>query len=268
MGQTILITGSSSGIGRATAELFASRGWNVIATLRSPTTAGEWANHPRISLEQLDVTDHESIAGAITRVTERFGVIDALVNNAGYGMLGPFEASTPEQVSRQFATNVTGLMNVTRAILPHFRERRAGTLVNVSSVGGRVAFPLYSVYHATKWAVEGFSESLQFELRPFNIRVKLIEPGPIQTEFYDSIDLFSQPGLTAYDQMIRTAVKVMRRVGAGAPGPQAAASVIYGAVTDGTWKLRYPANGSALLWSRRLLPERLFRYIVRQALVR
>ncbi len=267
MSQTVLITGASSGIGRATAELFARRGWNVAATMRNPEQAADWSAQPGIVVEKLDVTDQDSITGSIARVVERFGVIDALVNNAGYGVLGPFEASTPGQVERQLATNVAGLMNVTRAILPHFRERRGGTLVNVSSVGGRVTFPLYSVYHATKWAVEGFSESLQFELRPFNIRVKIVEPGPIKTEFYGSIDRFAQPGLTAYDTIVGKGVKLMQRVGESAPGPEVAASVIYGAVTDGSWKLRYPANGSLLLWSRRILPERLFRFIIRKALI-
>src|SRR5205085_5519867 len=123
---------------------------------------------------QLDVTNRDAIKQAIARSLEQFGAIDAVVNNAGYGMVGPFEASTPEQVERQFSTNVFGLMNVTREILPYFRERGGGIIINVASVGGRITFPLYSVYHATKWAVEGFSESVQYEVKQFNIKVKII----------------------------------------------------------------------------------------------
>ena len=142
------------------------------------------------------------------------------MNNAGYGTVGPFEASTPEQVERQVATNVTGLMNVTREVLPHFREWRRGVIINVSSVGGRVTFPFYSVYHATKWAVEGFSEALVYELEPFHIRVKIIEQGPIKTDFYyRSLDVMTRPGLTAYDELLARAMPTMQKVGADAPGP-------------------------------------------------
>src|SRR5215216_677679 len=184
MSKTILITGASTGIGKATALLFQQRGWKVAATMRSPEKADDLKGLNNLACIRLDVTDISSIRQAITDVISQFGSIDAVVNNAGYGMVGPFEASTVEQVERQFATNVFGLMNVTRELLPHFRARGAGTFINISSMGGRITFPLYSVYHATKWAVEGFSESLQFELRQLNIKVKIVEPGPIKTDFY------------------------------------------------------------------------------------
>jgi NAD(P)-dependent dehydrogenase (short-subunit alcohol dehydrogenase family) len=273
MPKTILITGASTGIGKATAQYFVERGWNVAATMRSPEKAAtnpvDWPARENIFLARLDVTDPESIRKAIGETLVRFGPIEAVVNNAGYGLVGPFEASTPEQIERQVRTNLLGVMNVVRAILPIFRQQGGGTIANVSSVGGRVTFPLYSAYHATKWGLEGFSEGLQFELRPHNIRVKIIEPGPIKTDFYDrSMDLVSKPGLTAYDSFVARAMPNLQKAGATAPGPEVVARVIYKAVTDGSWKLRYPANGALFLSLRRLFPESWFRAIVARAVVR
>ncbi|HEY7910431.1 MAG TPA: SDR family oxidoreductase [Blastocatellia bacterium] len=269
MRKTVLITGASSGIGKATAELFYERGWNVAATMRTPETAAPPDSDARLARIRLDVTDIASIKQAIDEAIKRFGSIDAVVNNAGYGMVGPFEASTPEQVERQFQTNVFGLMNVTRELLPYFRERRAGVILNVSSMGGRITFPLYSVYHATKWAVEGFSESLQFEVRPFNIRVKIIEPGPIKTDFYDrSMDVVSRPGLAAYDDYVKRAFPNMQRAGEKAPPAGLVAKAIYRAATDSSWKMRYPANASMILSLRRILPLSIFTGIVRRAVLR
>jgi short-subunit dehydrogenase len=267
--KTVFITGASSGIGQATALLFQEKGWNVVATMRSPEKAAALMKHDRTLVLRLDVTDIHSIQASLQEAITRFGAIDVLVNNAGFGLVGPFEASTPEQVERQMATNVTGLMNVTREILHHFRERRDGILVNVSSMGGRVTFPLYSVYHATKWAVEGFSEALVYELEPFNIRVKIIEPGPIKTDFYDrSQDVMAQPGLTAYDSFVAKAMPNMQQSGATAPGPEVVAQTIFKAATDGSRRLRYPVNSSLILWLRRLLPTRVFMAIVKNQVLK
>ena len=264
MPKTILITGSSSGIGKATAIYFAEQGWNVIATMRTPEKAGDWAQHRNITLTRLDVLDFDSIKEAINETINKFGKIDAVVNNAGYGLVGPFEASTDEQIRRQFDTNVFGLMNVCREILPHFRAQCDGTIINVASMGGRLTFPLYSLYHGTKWAVEGFSEALQFELQPLNIRVKIIEPGAIKTDFYDrSMDVMSKPGLTAYDSFVNKAMPNMNKFGEIAPGPEKVAAVIFKAATDGSGKLRYQVNSAPLLALRRLLPLSLFQRIVR-----
>ena len=273
MNKTILITGASTGIGRATARLFAERDWNVAATMRSPEKAvadtTHWPARSNLFLTRLDVTDEDSIRTAIRDTLARFGQIDAVVNNAGYGLVGPFEASTQEQIERQVQTNLIGVMNVVREILPYFRKQNGGTIVNVSSVGGQMTFPLYSLYHATKWGLEGFSEALQFELRPQNIRVKIIEPGSIKTDFYDrSLDLSSKPGLTAYDDLVRAVMANSQKANDTAPGPEVVARVIFKAVTDGSWKLRYPANGAIFLALRRLFPESLFRAIVGRAMTR
>ena len=171
--------------------------------------------------------------------------MDALVNNAGYGTFGPFEAATNEQIERQYATNVTGLMMVTREFLPHFREQKSGTIINISSVGGRATFPLYSLYHGTKWAVEGFSESLNFELAPFGIRVKLVEPGAISTDFATrSLDVLKKDGLDAYDAFIKK-FREAWSAGRNASSPEMVAQVIYQAATDGSDQLRYAAGEDA-----------------------
>jgi NAD(P)-dependent dehydrogenase (short-subunit alcohol dehydrogenase family) len=269
----MLVTGASTGIGRATAQLFLERGWNVAATMRSPEKARanprEWPARENLFLPRLDVTEQESIRLGVGETLARLGSIEAVVNNAGYGLVGPFEASTTEQIERQIRTSLLGVMNVVRELLPIFRQQGDGTIANVSSVGGRLTFPLYSAYHATKWGLEGFSEGLQFELRPHNIRVKIIEPGPIKTDFYDrSMDIVSKPGLTAYDNLVARAMPNMQKAGSTAPGPEGVARVIYKAVTDGSWKLRYPANGALFLALRRFLPERVFRAIIARAVVR
>ncbi|NMF59516.1 SDR family oxidoreductase [Pseudanabaena yagii] len=275
MTKTVLITGASSGIGRATALYFQKRGWNVAATMRSPEQviskeagrANSLTNLDRLAFLKLDVTDSDSIKAAVAEAIAKFGVIDVLVNNAGYGMLGAFETSTPEQIQRQFNTNVFGLMETTRAVLPHFRDRQSGVIVNVASVGGRVAFPLYSLYHSTKWAVEGFSESLQHELLAFNIRVKIIEPGPIKTDFYDrSAERTSNPDFPEYDDLSDRVLAKLNQIGTTGASPNVVAKTIYTASTDNSWKLRYPADPLAkqLLLARKLLPDFLFTKLIRQ----
>jgi NAD(P)-dependent dehydrogenase (short-subunit alcohol dehydrogenase family) len=269
MTKTVFITGASSGIGRSTAHFFLERNWNVVATMRSPEHAANRLIGERALVLRLDVTDGESILAATGQAIARFGSVDALVNNAGYATLGPFEASTPEQVERQIATNVTGLMNVTRAFLPHFRERQTGVIVNMASVGGRVTFPLYSVYHATKWAVEGFSEALVYELEPLGIRVKIIEPGPIKTDFYDrSQDVMTKPGLTAYDGFVAKVMPSIQKFGTDAPGPEIVARTIYQAVTDGSRRLRYPVNSASILLLRRLMPTSVFMHVMKQVFIK
>ena len=265
MEKVILITGASSGIGLETAKLFQSKNWKVAATMRSPEKAEHLQKIADLERFRLDVTDIESIKAAIAGALEKFGRIDALVNNAGYGLLGPFEAASLEQIERQFQTNLFGLFNVCREIIPYFRERKRGTIVNISSLGGRVAFPFSSLYNATKFAVEGFTESLQYELEPFKIRVKLIEPGPIKTDFYSrSQDVARKEGLTVYDYRLEPFLEFMDKGGNDAPDGSAVAQVIYDAVTDDNKKLRYPINTKGLLGLRSVLPDSLFFPLVKK----
>ena len=269
MNKVIFITGASSGIGKETAKLFQTKNWRVAATMRSPEKAENLQRIADIETFRLDVTDVDSIKKAIADVLEKFGRIDAIVNNAGYGLVGAFEAATGEQIEKQFQTNVFGLMNVCREILPYFREQKKGIIVNVASVGGRMTFPLYSLYNSTKWAVEGFSESLQYEVEQFNIRIKIIEPGPIQTDFYDrSQDLTRKEGLTAYDYFIDKALPNMQKAGKDAPDGKVVAEKIYEAITDDSKKLRYGVNTKGILAARKFLPDWAFFKVIKGTILK
>ena len=155
--------------------------------------------------------------------------------------------------------------------MPHFREQRQGTIINIASVGGRITFPLYSLYHATKWAIKGLTESMQYQLAPFNVRVKIVEPGPIKTDFYDrSLDVINKPGLTAYDAYTQRVMPNMmpniKNAGATAPGPEVVAKVEFRAATDGCGRLRYSANSAMFLFLRKLFPDYVFFWVMRKAL--
>ena len=200
-------------------------------------------------------------------VEARFGRLDAVVNNAGYAVDGIFEGVDDAAIRRQFETNVFGLMRVTRAAIPAMRRQGSGTLVQVSSMGGRVTFPLYSIYHATKWAVEGFSESLAFELRPFGIRIRLVEPGAIRTDFYGrSREPTPVPAGAGYDEMVARC-EAISLAGGRERGcsPEVVAATIVRAITDRSWRLRYPVAAPApmLLLLRKILPEAWFLRLIR-----
>lgn len=265
--KTVLITGASSGIGKATALHFAERGWNVAATMRSPNTSDLGSKSDAIRLFRLDVTDQSSIDACVLDVIKTFGGIDVVVNNAGYGLVGPFEAQSDEQIRRQFETNLFGVMNVTRAILPHMRERQAGRIVNVASMAGRMTIPLYSAYCATKWALEGFSEALWLELRHQNIKVKIIEPGVIRTDFFDrSQEVATKPGLTAYDKFVKLVWPNVQAWEAGGADPSIVAKSIWRASTSIWPRLRYHPNATLIMYLRGLVPGNLYVRGVRRAM--
>jgi NAD(P)-dependent dehydrogenase (short-subunit alcohol dehydrogenase family) len=244
--KTVLITGASSGFGKAATKLFAANGWNVIATMRSPEKEEELTSLDHVLVTKLDVQQPETIQNAVTAGIEKFGKIDALVNNAGYGAVGIFESASSEQIKTQFDVNVFGLMDVTQAVLPHLRTNGAGTIINISSMGGRITFPTLSLYHATKFAVEGFSEALSYELASLNIAVKLIEPGSVETNFFHAVDFISNT-IPEYDAVVKT---FTGRYGKPTAHLQKAtaddvARVIYEATTDGKSQLRYLVGGDA-----------------------
>lgn len=248
MTQTIFITGASSGIGKATAHYFHDKGWNVVATLRDPAQAGDLAVLPRVLVSRLDVTDAASITASVDAAHARFGGIDVLLNNAGYGAYGPLEAFDMEGIRRQFDTNVIGLLEVTKAVLPGMRAQGKGVIVNISSIGGRMTFPLGSLYHGTKFAVEGLSEALHYELEPLGIRVKIVEPGMIATDFSGrSFDFRQTPELTAYQPVVDKLFAVLGspEMAATASPPSVVSETIWAAVTDGTSRLRYTAGADA-----------------------
>lgn len=264
-GKTVLITGASSGIGRATALLFASKGWTVAATMRSPETSDLASQSSNIKLFKLDVTDQASVDAAVRDVLAQYGTIDVLVNNAGYGLMGPFEAQTDAQIRRQFETNVFGVMNVTRAVLPHMRGRKEGRIVNVGSAAGRLTIPLYSMYSATKWALEGFSEGLWLELRQHNIKVKIIEPGMIKTDFFErSREVATKQGLTDYDAFTEAVMPNIKAWEDAGAEPDLVARSIWHASTSIWPRLRYQPNAKLVVWSRGWAPGQLAVRIVRR----
>jgi NAD(P)-dependent dehydrogenase (short-subunit alcohol dehydrogenase family) len=249
MSATVLITGCSSGIGAAAVRRFAEQGWNVAATLRDPSAARFEQGSGCVEAFALDVTDQGSVDAAVERALERFGRIDVLINNAGYGLFGPFESATQEAISRQFRTNVEGVFAVTRAVLPQMRERAGGVIINVASLTGLVAMPLYSLYAASKYAVVGFSESLSHELAPFGIRVKVIAPGAVATDFSgrSMARTFDGDG-GPYADSIRKVVSAFEanRAGGGASTPEQLAQALFDAATDGSAQVRYVVGDDAL----------------------
>ncbi len=239
MAQTVLITGCSAGIGRATAELFAAKGWNVVATMRSPQAAGELAEKQNILVTALDVTNEASIIAAVKQAEEWFGSIDVLINNAGFGVYGLLEATSVDSIRRQFETNVVGLLTTTQAVLPVMRKQRSGVVVNVGSIAGKMSYPLGTLYNGTKFAVEGISEALRFELREIGVRVKLIEPGIIYTNFANAMEFKNDESLVEYQPVVQKFGATMGEIAKNGTPVGAAAEAIYDAATDGTDRLRY-----------------------------
>lgn len=255
MSKVVLITGSSTGIGRETAEYFASRDWTVVATMRSPEKCPkELLDAKNVDVARLDVLDIDSIRVAVKFAVKKHGRIDVVVNNAGYSLAGDLESSTREQIERQIRTNLIGLISVTKEVIPIFRSQGGGMIINVSSVGGRVAIPRFSVYAATKWGIEGFSESLYHEVKPYDIAIKIVEPGFIETDFYtrsmDHAGSDKSAGLNSENSA---------RERTGSP-PIVVARTIFKAASSRSRKLRYSSGkmSTTALLLRRLLPDALF----------
>jgi NAD(P)-dependent dehydrogenase (short-subunit alcohol dehydrogenase family) len=256
--KNVLITGCSSGYGCATAAHFLEKGWNVVATMRSPGKRRDaLPASERLRVLALDVTDRGSIDAAVGEAIGALGGLDVVVNNAGIGLLSAFEATPDPTIREIFETNVFGAMAVAQAVVPHFRERRAGVLVNVTSSVGIVPMPMTSVYSASKLAMEGFSESLAYELSAFGVRVKIVEPG------YGPGTQFTENGMKRMQALeIPSAYKgYAEKLMGGMTGnkttsaPEVAAAVLL-AATDGSSRLRYPAGGDAedLAAMRRAMP--------------
>lgn len=246
MTKTIFITGASSGIGLSTAHYFHERGWNVVASMRSPDKAAELQGMERVLVTRLDVLDAASIASARDAARDRFGRVDVLLNNAGYGAYGPLEAFSMERIERQFATNVTGLLAVTKAFLSDLRAQRSGAIINISSIGGQMTFPLGALYHGTKFAVEGLSEALHYELEAFGVRVKIVEPGMIKTDFGGrSFEFCNDESLAEYQGTVQKLFAHWGKVGSNPSDPSVVAEVIWTAAHDDTDTLRFRAGADA-----------------------
>lgn len=259
---TVLITGASSGIGKATAKFFQQQGWNVVATMRSPDKEQELNVLDNVHVTRLDVQDAASIASAVGEGIDTFGKVDVLVNNAGYGSYGVLEATPIESIRRQLDVNVIGLLETTKGLLPHFRARSSGVVVNISSMGGKVAFPLGTLYHASKFAVEGLSEALSFELEAIGVRVKLVKTGMVKTDFAGrSFDFNNDESLAEYQPLVGQLMAAMEPMAAAGSEPSQIAEVIYKAATDGTAQMRYPAGPDAveILAARKAADDESFR---------
>lgn len=261
MNNTIFITGASSGIGKETAKLFQSKGWNVIATMRNTENGAELKQLENVLVARLDVLDWESIQTAFNEGVEKFGSVDVLLNNAGYGAYGPLEAFSREKILRQFNTNVIGLLDVTKTVLPHFRRNQKGIIINISSIGGKMTFPLGTLYHGTKFAVEGISESLHYEVEQFGGQVKIVEPGVIATDFGGrSFDFCNDANMPEYQKIVGALMTAMPTMAQNASPASVVAEVIFEAATDGKNQLRYTAGADAkmLMASRQQYDDNTF----------
>jgi NADP-dependent 3-hydroxy acid dehydrogenase YdfG len=267
--KTIIITGASSGIGEQTALLFASKGWQVAATMRNPKHLQMFADHKNIRTYLLDVADRDSIAPCFERIIGDFGKVDALVNNAGIYTTAPLEVAADEMIENVIDTNVKGVLYASRAIVSHFRSNRSGTLVNVSSLAGRITIPFQSVYHTSKWAVEGFSEGLYYEFAPLGIRVKVIEPGVVKTSLYREIgDSPAGQYPAEYQKSFGKWWQEVTNNYRDGYSPGREAITIWRAVNSRGSKLRYTTDlqTKALFFLRRLLPLRVFQWLVSKIL--
>ena len=267
MRKTVLITGCSSGFGKATAQLFLDKGWNVIATMRRPSDNGIEGPADRLRVVALDVTDAKSIKAAISEATGLFGGVDVLVNNAGIGLFSPLETTSDETIRRLFETNAFSVMAMVRAIVPHMRERGSGTIVNVTSSVTFNPMPMVAVYAASKIAVDGLSEALYYELAPFGIHVKIVEPGyGPGTKFESSMMALNDENSfpAAYQAQLGV---LMGSIPKATTNNQDVAGAVFRAVNDTSPTLRFPAGADAVAIAGRRaeLSEEAFLAMMRQA---
>lgn len=260
--KTIFITGTSSGFGKATVEQFAKAGWNVAATVRDVQAHKLlFATLPNVTLYELDVTDFTQVGQVAHSAIQRFGKIDVVVNNAGYCLMGPTETSTMEQIKHQFDTNVFGLFAVTKAFIPHFRERAGGMFINLASASAQFNYPFIAAYGSSKWAVRGITESLGIELAPFNIEVKAIYPGLHATKIFTKLEDggTGHAEFTPYEKYYKTFLSAQESV-PSVTSPTKIANEIFQAATHTKGKLHIISGGDAKLYTflKAILPERMF----------
>jgi NAD(P)-dependent dehydrogenase (short-subunit alcohol dehydrogenase family) len=244
MAQCIFITGVSSGIGAATARLFAERGWNVVGTVRRAEDAALWRDAPHVHILTLDVTDERAVEGIAEAAFAAFGRVDVVVNNAGYFQMGPLESSTMEQIRAQFETNVFGLIGVTKAFLPRLREQGSGLIVNIASTSAENGYPFGSVYSATKGAVALLTEALNVELAPVGLNAKAVLPGLHASRIFTKVDATAEVP-EGYRALLSQFISMQGSVRGSEP--RVAAEVVWTAVTDGRAdRVRYYAGPDAV----------------------
>ena len=234
--KTIFITGASSGIGRETAKYFANNGWRVIATMRNLQKAGELASIPNVILMPLDLLDRKQISDTCHKALEEYD-IDVLFNNAGYGIMGPFEKLPEEEIRKLFDTDVIGTMLVTQQFIPHFKKRRMGVILTTTSLAGIIALPRDGAYGAAKCAQQGMVESLYYELKPFGVKLAAMIPGGTKTNFQTPVNI-----LDGYEEAASRQREYLLDGNTEFPGPEEAAEAVWNAVNDGKDKINYPTD--------------------------
>ena len=271
-----VVTGSSTGIGYETSLILARNGFLTYATMRNLNkgenikSVATKENLP-IRIKQLDVTDDVSVKNAIQTISSDAGRIDILVNNAGYGLNGAFEDLAMDEIKAQYETNVFGLIRTTQAVLPIMRRQKSGTIVNISSGAGRFGFPTGSAYVSTKFAVEGLSESMSYELEPFGIKVAIVEPGVIRTNFGDGLIVAkkSQDPNSPYSQMMQRSAAGFEKMMINASSPDVVAKVVLNAIRDENPSLRYLAGSDVETWlgGKRKLADEEFYKMMKQNMI-
>jgi NAD(P)-dependent dehydrogenase (short-subunit alcohol dehydrogenase family) len=264
-----VVTGSSTGIGYETSLILARNGFLTYATMRNLNKGENMKsvvtkeNLP-IQIKQLDVTDDESVTNAIQTISSEAGQIDVLVNNAGYGLNGAFEDLAMDEIKAQYETNVFGLIRTTQAVLPIMRGQKSGTIVNISSGAGRFGFPSGSAYVSTKFAVEGLSESMSYELELFGIRVVIVEPGVIRTNFNEGLVVAkkSKDPNSPYSQIMQKTIAGFEEMMKNASSPELVAEVVLNTIRDKNPSLRYLAGSDVETWlggKRKMADEELYK---------
>ena len=271
-----VVTGSSTGIGYETSLILARNGFLTYATMRNLNKSQNLKsiatkeNLP-IRIKHLDVTDDASVKDAIQAISSETGQVDVLVNNAGYGLNGAFEDLAMDEIKTQYETNVFGLIRTTQAVLPIMRRQKSGTIVNISSGAGRFGFPGGSAYVSTKFAVEGLSESMSYELEPFGIKVIIVEPGVIRTNFGNGLVIAkkSQDPNSPYTQLMRKTATSFEEMMKNASSPDLVAKVVLDAVRNESPNLRYLAGNDVEAWlgSKRNMSDEEFHKMMKQNLM-
>jgi short-subunit dehydrogenase len=265
--QVILITGASSGMGKATAQQLISEGHIVYGAARRVERMQDLEKAGGHAIA-MDVTQPEQVKAAVDRIIGEQGKVDVLVNNAGYGLYGAIEDVTLEEARRQFDVNIFGLADITRQVLPHMRKQKSGKIINLSSMGGRIYTPLGAWYHATKHALEGWSDALRLELKPFNIDVVVIQPGIIETEFGNVLidPMLKRSEGSPYEPMAKAVANATQSSyeKGGASSPKVITNLISKAINSDRPKTRYAAGKFAkpMMWIRKNLGDRVFDRVV------
>jgi NAD(P)-dependent dehydrogenase (short-subunit alcohol dehydrogenase family) len=276
--EVAVVTGSSSGMGLETSLMLVRNGFHTYATMRKlegkSNQLVDIAKNENLPLQviQLNVNDDKSVSDAINRIVREKDRIDVLVNNAGYALVGAFEENSMEEIKAQFETNFFGAVRVMQTAIPIMREQRSGKIVNITSMGGRVAIPLDSIYHGTKFALEGLSESIQYEVEPFGIKIILIEPGSIGSNFWKNLKMAAKAsGLdnndnSPYRQLSNNILDTFKQIEQNTIHPSEVAKVILQAVTSDNPDFRYVVGKDAamILEARRTMYDREFQDLIRK----